>query len=465
MDDSLLSRLADIVGEDRLLTSPEDLFCYSYDATQMPLRDLPGAVVVPLSTAEVAAVVRLANELGFAVIPRGSGTGLTGGSIPPPDAVVMDLSQMNHILEIDEENMTATVEPGVITDRLQAEVQKKGLFYPPDPASSSISSLGGNVAENAGGLRGLKYGVTEDYVLGLEVVLPTGEVITTGGKCVKDVAGYNLTGLLVGSEGTLGVVTKIFLRLIPQPEAKQTMVAYFHQIDDAARAVSSIIAAKVIPSALEIMDQTTIRYVEKFKNLGLPTDAGAMLLIEVDGPKASIADEASKVSEICRRAGASEVTVARSDEEAMKLREARKGALPALARVRPTIIMEEISVPRGKIATIVKEIEDITGRYNLEVAIFGHAGDGNLHPNYMVDERDEEEIKRMDASLAEIFEATLALGGSMTGEHGIGIKRRHLLPQKAGEAAVATMRSIKKALDPNNILNPGKIFLEEEIPT
>lgn len=465
MDDSQLSRLAHIVGEDRLLTSPEDLFCYSYDSTQMPLHDLPGAVVVPLSTEEVAATMRLANELNFAVIPRGSGTGLTGGTIPLPDAVVMDLSRMNNILEIDEENLTAAVEPGVITDKFQAEVEKKGLLYPPDPASSSISSLGGNVAENAGGLRGLKYGVTEDYVLGLEVVLPTGEVITTGGKCVKDVAGYNLTGLLVGSEGTLGVVTKIFLKLIPQPEAKKTMVAYFPEIDDAASAVSSIIAAKVIPSALEIMDQTTIRYVEKFKNLGLPTDAGAMLLIEVDGPGASIADEISQVSEICRSQGAGEVTVARSDEEAVKLREARKGALPALARVRPTIIMEEISVPRDKLATIVKEIGDIARRHDLEVAVFGHAGDGNLHPNYMVDERDEEEMKRMEASLMEIFEATLALGGSITGEHGIGIKRKHLLPRKAGEAAVATMRAIKKALDPNNVLNPGKIFLEEGVPT
>ena len=461
MDEKTLKELSQVVGPERLLTSPEDLVCYSYDATQPTLGQLPGAVVDPLSTEEVAAILCLANEVGFKVVPRGSGTNLSGGTIPPPEGVVLNLARMNRILEVDEENLTATVEPGVLTDELQAEVQKRGLFYPPDPASSSISTLGGNVAENAGGLRGLKYGVTKDYVLGIEVVLPTGEVITTGGKCVKDVAGYNLTQLLVGSEGTLGVVTKIILKLIPPPEASQTMVAFYRDIEDAARAVSAIIAARVVPSTLEIMDQTTIKYVEEFKHLGLPLDVGAMLLIEVDGPKAAVGEEASRVSEVCRRIGASKVTVAQSAEEAVQLKEARKGALPALARVRPTIIMEDVTVPRSQIAPMVKAINGIAQHHGLEIAIFGHAGDGNLHPTYMVDERDEEEMERVKASLAEILEAALALGGTITGEHGIGLKRRAFLPQKAGEAAVAAMWRRKKALDPNGILNPGKIFLEE----
>ena len=461
MDEKILRELSQIVGPERLLTSPEDLVCYSYDATQPALDQLPGAVVDPLSTEEVAAILRLANRRGFKIVPRGLGTNLSGGSIPPPGGVVLNLARMNQIIEIDEENLTATVEPGVITDDLQAEVQKRGLFYPPDPASSSISTLGGNVAENAGGLRGLKYGVTKDYVLGMEVVLPTGEVIATGSKCVKDVAGYNLTQLFIGSEGTLGVMTKIILKLIPTPEATQTMVAFYLDIEDAARAVSAIIAARVVPSTLEILDQTTIKYVEEFKHLGLPLDVGAMLLIEVDGPEAAVGEEASRVAEICHNLGAKEVNVASSEEEALQLKEARKAALPALARVRPTIIMEDVTVPRSQVAPLVKAINDIAQRHDLEIAIFGHAGDGNLHPNYMVDERDEEEMERVKSSLAEIFEAALALGGTITGEHGIGLKRRAFLPQKAGEAAVAAMWKIKKALDPNGVLNPEKIFLEE----
>ena len=462
MDEKTLRELSQIVGPERLLTSPEDLICYSYDASQPTLDQLPGAVVDPLSTEEVAAILRLANRRGFKVVPRGSGTNLSGGTIAPRGGLVMSLTRMDRIREIDEENLTAIVEPGVITDRLQAEVEARGLFYPPDPASSSISTIGGNVAENAGGLRGLKYGVTKDYILGLEVVLPTGEVITTGGKCVKDVAGYNLTQLFIGSEGTLGVVTKIIVKLLPPPEAKRTMLALYGQVEDAARSVSGIIAARVIPSTLEILDGTTIRYVEEFKGLGLPLDLGAVLLIEVDGPEAAVQEEASRVAEICHRLGAKEVNVASSEEEALQLKEARKAALPALARVRPTIIMEDVTVPRSQIAPMVKAINDIAQRHDLEIAIFGHAGDGNLHPNYMVDERDEEEMERVKASLGEIFEAALALGGTITGEHGIGLKRRPFLPQAVGQARLEAMVKIKNALDPNGILNPGKIFRETD---
>jgi glycolate oxidase len=367
---------------------------------------------------------------------------------------------MNRVLEIDEENLTATVEPGVITDKLQAAVAATGLLYAPDPASSSVSTMGGNVAENAGGLRGLKYGVTGDYVLGLEAVLPTGEVITTGGKCFKDVAGYDLTSLLVGSEGTLGVVTQIVVRLIPPPEAKRTMLALYAQVEDAARSVSAIIAARVTPSTLEILDGTAIKYVEEHKGLGLPPGLGAMLLLEVDGPSMTVGREASRVAEICRGHGASEVTLANSEQEAIQLREARKSALPALARVRPTTILEDVTVPRSQIAPMVKSVNDIAQRYGLRIAIFGHAGDGNLHPTCMTDERDQEEMVRVKAGLREIFAAALQLGGTISGEHGIGLKKRPFLAQAVGQGRLDAMIRIKRTLDPNGILNPGKIFME-----
>ena len=352
MDTKILRELAGIVGEEDLLTSPEDLVCYSYDASQPSSDQLPSAVVNADSTEEVAAVLHLANQRGFAVVPRGSGTNLSGGTIPLREAVVLNLGHMNQILELDADNLTATVEAGVITGQLQAAVEDVGLLYPPDPASSSVSTIGGNVAENAGGLRGLKYGVTGDYVLGLQVVLPTGEVMATGGKCFKDVAGYDLTSLFIGSEGTLGVVTRITVRLIPLPQANRTLLALYRQVEDASRSVSGIIAAHLVPATLEILDGTTIRYVEEFKGLGLAVDLGAMLLIEVDGREAEVEEEASQIAGICRRLGADEVRVASSEEEALQLREARKAALPALARVRPTTILEDVTVPRSQLLSL-----------------------------------------------------------------------------------------------------------------
>jgi glycolate oxidase len=460
MDSEVLRELAGIVGEDDLLTSPEDLVCYSYDASQPTLDQLPSAVLSADSTEEVAAILRLANQRSFAVVPRGSGTNLSGGTIPLRGAVVLNLGRMNQILEVDSDNLTATMESGVITDQLQAAVAAKGLLYPPDPASSSVSTIGGNVAENAGGLRGLKYGVTGDYVLGLEVVLPTGEVMSTGGKCFKDVAGYDLTSLFVGSEGTLGVVTKITVRLIPLPQSKRTLLALYQQVEDASRSVAGIIGAHLIPATLEILDDSTIRYVEEFKGLGLPVDLGAMLLIEVDGRPAEVEEEASRVEDVCRRLGANEVKVASSIEEAVALREARKAALPALARVRPTTILEDVTVPRSQLAPMVKRIREIAQRHDVSIAVFGHAGDGNLHPTCMTDERDREEMARVEAALSELFAAALELGGTISGEHGIGLKKRPFLPQAVGQARLEAMVRIKNVLDPRGILNPGKIFRE-----
>jgi glycolate oxidase len=460
MDTSTLRQLADIVGEEDLLTSPEDLVCYSYDASQPTSDQLPGAVVNADSTEEVAAVLRVANRMGFAVVPRGSGTNLSGGTIPLQGAVVLSLGRMNQILEIDADNLTVTVEPGVITDRLQAAVRPHGLLYPPDPASSSISTIGGNVAENAGGLRGLKYGVTGDYVLELEVVLPTGEVMTTGSKCFKDVAGYDLTSLFIGSEGTLGVVTRITVRLIALPRATRTLLALYRHVEDASRTVSGIIAAHLVPATLEILDGTTIRYVEDYRGLGLPSDLGALLLIEVDGPEAEVAEEASQIAEICHRRGADEVKVASGANEAVALREARKAALPALARIRPTTILEDVTVPRSQLPSMVKKVKEIAERHDVLIAVFGHVGDGNLHPTCMTDERDAEEMMRVEAALTEIFAAALDLGGTITGEHGVGLKKRPFLPQAVDQPALEAMVKIKNLLDPHGILNPGKIFEE-----
>lgn len=458
MESKVLNRLREIVGEGYVLTSPEDLVCYSYDASQPTLDQLPGAVVIPGSVEEVVAILRLANEMGFKVVPRGSGTNLSGGTVPPPGGVVINMLRMDRILEVDERNLTATVEPGVITDVLQREVESRGLFYPPDPASSAICTIGGNVAENAGGLRGLKYGVTKDYVLGLEVVLPTGQVLTTGSKCVKDVAGYNLTQLFIGSEGTLGLFTKITLKLIPVPDAKRTMLALFDEMEVASRAVSEIIASKVIPSTMEMLDRTTLKYVEECKGLGIPSDVEALLLLEVDGPMEVVRRDGERVKDICRRVGAREVRVAESEKRAEKLKEARKAALPALARVRPTTILEDVTVPRSEIAPMVKSIGKIASRYDIEIAIFGHAGDGNLHPTCMTDERDEEEMKRVEAAFGEIFRRAVELGGTITGEHGVGLKKRPFLALVVGDEGISTMWRIKQALDPNDILNPGKIF-------
>lgn len=460
MDTSTLRQLANIVGEEDLLTSPEDLICYSYDASQPTSDQLPSAVVNADSTEEVAAVLRLANRRRFTVVPRGSGTNLSGGTIPVQGAVVLNLGRMNQILEIDADNLTATVEPGVITDQLQAAVRAHGLLYPPDPASSSVSTIGGNVAENAGGLRGLRYGVTGDYVLGLEVVLATGEVMATGGKCFKDVAGYDLTSLFIGSEGTLGVVTKITVKLIPLPQATRSLLALYCQLEDAARSVSGIIAAHLVPATLEILDGATIRYVEDYQGLGLPLDLGAALLVEVDGREANLDQEASEIAAICRRMGANDVQVASSEGEAVALREARKAALPALARVRPTTILEDVTVPRSQLPSMVNRVRDIAQRHDVLIAVFGHAGDGNLHPTCMTDERDKVEMVRVEAALSEIFVAALELGGTITGEHGVGLKKRPFLPQAVGQPRLEAMVKIKNLLDPQGILNPGKIFEE-----
>jgi glycolate oxidase len=452
-----LSKLRSIFGPTGFLDSAEDRIAYSYDGTPL-LKELPDAIVVPQSVDQISRLLKLANEERFAIVPRGSGSGLSGGSIPVENSVVLLTNHWDKILEIDQKNLSVWVQPGVITGRLHAAVESLGLFYPPDPGSAAICSIGGNVAENAGGLRGLKYGVTKNYVLGMEVVLPNGEVILTGGKSVKDVAGYSLKDFLIGSEGTLGVITRVLLRLIPKPQTSKTMLAYYSKLSDSAETVSDIIASKITPAALEFLDNTTIRSVEEYAHLNLPTSIESLLLIEVDGRSAEVEEDAARVVALCRRHGALEIKVAADEQEAAKLRSARKVAFSALARVRPTTILEDATVPRSEVAPMLERINGIVRKYDLTFGNFGHAGDGNLHPTCLTDERDKAEIQRAEKAFDEIFTEAVRFGGTISGEHGVGLAKLKFLEKSAGEPAIDMMRKIKESIDPNGVLNPGKIF-------
>jgi glycolate oxidase len=456
LKEKIIQELKSIVGAENLYTSLEERVCYSYDATNQ--RYLPEAVARPISAQEISAILKLANREHIPLVPRGAGSGFTGGSLPVEGGIALVLTRMKRILEIDRENLTALVEPGVVTGDLQRTVEAWGLFYPPDPNSLNFCTLGGNVAENAGGPRAVKYGVTKDYVLGLEVVLPTGEIIHTGARTVKSVVGYDLTRLMVGSEGTLGVVTQILLRLIPKPEAVLTMRAFFPTVQQAARAITQIIACKIVPSTLEFMDRSALRCVEEGLGLGLPLDAEALLLIEVDGEGESLPKQAEKIKELCRQEGAQEFNLARNTQEREDLWKARRNISPSLARLGPTKVNEDITVPRSKLPEILSAIREIAGRYQLTIVTYGHAGDGNLHVNIMTDKNKIEEMKRVGRAVEELFAATLALGGTISGEHGIGISKAPYLSMELSTQTINVMRKIKEVLDPNNILNPGKIF-------
>jgi len=452
-----IRRLAEIVGSANVQHSPEERIAYSYDATAM-LAHPPEAIVFVESTPQISDVMKLANAGGFKVVPRGSGTNLSGGTIPMENCVVLVTVKMDQILEIDPRNLTALVEPGVLTARIDEAANAHGLFYPPDPGSIKISTIGGNVAENSGGLRGLKYGVTRDYVLGLEVVLPTGEVLQCGTKCVKDVAGYSFKDLFIGSEGTLGIVTRILLKLLPRPAARRTMLATLDAMTDAAETVSDIIAQKIIPCTLEFLDRTTIRCVEDYAKIGLPLDAEAILLMETDGHPVVIEEESMRMIELARAHHARDVRTAKDAAEAEKLTSARRSAFSALARVSPTTILEDATVPRSELAAMIAFIQQTAAKHQLRIGIFGHFGDGNLHPTFLCDERNPDEIKRVHAAFREIFEKAIALGGTITGEHGVGIAKKEFLPAYAGPTGMDLMRTLKRALDPNHVLNPGKIF-------
>jgi glycolate oxidase len=452
-----LAQLRAIVGADQVLTAKEDLIPYSFDGTAA-LNQMPGCVAFVTSTEQIAAILKLANATRTPLVTRGSGTGLSGGSLPSADCIVMCTAKMNRILEVDRANLTMLVEPGVTTLQVADAAAAVGLFYPPDPGSMKISTIGGNVAENSGGLRGLKYGITRNYVMGLEVVLPDGEVLFTGNKCVKDVAGYSLKDLFIGSEGTLGVMTKVLLKLIPKPAAKKTMVATFSAMDAAAQTVSDIIAAQIIPCTLEFLDRTTIHCVEDFAKVGLPLDCEALLLMETDGHPAAVEEEAAQMAALAKKNGAMEVRIAKDDAEATKLATARRSAFSALARLAPTTILEDATVPRSELAKMVRFVEVVAKKYKLRVGTFGHMGDGNLHPTFLTDERNKDEMHRVHEAFKEIFDEAIRLGGTITGEHGVGVAKKDFMPKFLGDASLRVHRELRKVLDPHGILNPGKMF-------
>ena len=453
-------KIIDIVGPEDFDDSSAGRFVYSYDATPQ-FQAQPDAVCAPESTAEVSELLKLCSEHRIPVVPRGSGTNLCAGTCPLEGGIVLLFKHMSNILELDEENLTITVQPGVITADIAKAAEAKGLFYPPDPSSMSISTIGGNLNENSGGLRGLKYGVTRDYVLALEAVLPNGEIIRTGGKLAKDVAGYDLTRLLIGSEGTLAVITEATLKLIPLPETKMTMLALYQDLEAAAKSVSAIIANKMIPATLEFLDQPTLKAVETFANIGLPTSVQAVLLIEQDGPAELVQRDMELIAHICRQENAESVEVAADEAAAAQLRMARRSALSALARLKPTTILEDATVPRSEIARMVEAINEIAERRQVTICTFGHAGDGNLHPTCPTDIRDTEEMERVEQAFADIFAKAIELGGTITGEHGVGAMKAPYLEWKLGRAGIDIMKAVKQAFDPNNIMNPGKIFAKE----
>lgn len=454
---NIVPELRRILGDANVLTEKEDLIPYSFDGTAA-LRAMPGCVALAATTEQVARVLKLASQTKTAVVTRGSGTGLSGGSLPVADGIVLCLVKMDKVLELDRANLTILVEAGVTTQAVADAASAANLFYPPDPGSMKISTIGGNVAENSGGLRGLKYGVTRNYVMGLEVVLPDGEVLWTGNKCVKDVAGYSLRDLFIGSEGTLGVITKVLLRLIPQPAARKTLVATFARMDQAAQTVSDIIAAQIIPCTLEFLDRTTIRCVEEYAKIGLPLECEALLLMETDGHAAVVAEEAAAMEQLARKNGAQELRIAKDDAEAARLAGARRSAFAALARVAPTTILEDATVPRSELAKMIRFVESVANKHRLRIGTFGHMGDGNLHPTFLTDERNADEMRRVEEAFKEIFAEAIRLGGTITGEHGIGVAKKSFLPDFAGDSQMRVMRALKRALDANHILNPGKMF-------
>ena len=457
MNKDFINDLTNLLGKENIIADKETLHCYSYDATADMPAEMPEAIVTPRTKEHVVSIVKYAAQHKIPIYTRGAGTNLSGGTIPIKKGIVMSMLKMNKILEIDTENLTAIVEPGVVIQDLNNAVALHGLIYPPDPGTVTTATMGGSVAENSGGLRGLKYGVTKHYIMGLEVVLANGEMVKYGGKTVKNVTAYDMVKLFTGSEGTLGISTEITVKLIPAPEARKSMLAVFDNLDDAAKTITGIIANKVIPATLEIMDNVTIKTVENYAKVGLPIEAEAVLLIEVDGIPEVVAKEAEAVARVCKENNG-KLRVAETPEDREKLWAARRAALPSLAQVSPTTVLEDATVPRSKIPDMLKALKEIAEKYNLTIGTFGHAGDGNLHPTILTDERNKEEMERVHKAVDEIFAAALELGGTLSGEHGIGIAKIKYLEQEFGPAGVEAMKAVKRALDPDNILNPGKVL-------
>ncbi len=450
-----MKALLSLLGDDKVSTEPSDLICYGFDSSRIEKR--PAAVVWPECTEDVIKITRFAYEQEIPLIPRGAGTATTGSAVPQEGAIVISLERMDRIENIDLKNLTVTVQPGVINGKLQRELLRLGYFYPPDPASMNFCSIGGNVSTNAGGPRAIKYGVTRDYVRALEAVLPDGRLIRTGAMTAKSVVGYDLKDLLIGSEGTLAVITKIVLSFLPEPESIITLLVVFNDLKASGEAVSNIISAKIIPRTLEFMDRDAIRAVESYRPTGLK-EAEALLIIELDGDTRTVQHQSEQVVEICHKLGGS-VTVAEDTLSRDKLWEARRAISPALFSIAPTKINEDVVVPRARIPDMLLFLRSLSEETGLSIVNFGHAGDGNIHVNIMVDDKDEEQYRKAQALVRRIFEETLRLGGSISGEHGIGITKAEYLDMEIGQNEMDLMRGIKKLFDHKNIMNPKKVLL------
>ncbi len=461
MTEAVLEQLRAAVGKEYVSNAVEKLMVYSFDSTFQNHK--PEVVVKPHTTEEVAAVVKIAAAHQIPLTVRGAGTSLSGGPVALQGGILLEMTAFRRILELNVEEQYAVVEPGVITNDLIAEAGKYGLFYPPDPSSSGMSTLGGNVAECAGGGRGVKYGVTRDYVLALELVLPDGEIITVG-NAVDGLTGWlDLPMLFTGSEGTLGIITKITVRLQPKPQTIKTALAQYDKLDAAAHTVSAIISAGIVPTTIEIMDQMTIRAVENFLQISLDTSKAAFLLLEVDGEAWEVEQQLEQVIAICKENEAVQIEVAHTAQERAALWKARKSISGACGKINPTKIGEDIAVPPAAIPAMIKAVKEIAQKYNLNMVVFGHAGDGNLHPNIMTDKRNTEEMARVNQAIDELFARALALGGTLSGEHGIGFMKAPYLLQELGREGYLAHKAVKDALDPAEILNPGKIFIEKEL--
>lgn len=455
----ILKKFETIVGKGNCLTTDTDRACYSFDSSpETPTK--PDVVVIPETEDQVGEIISLCNQEGMPLVVRGGGTNLSGGTVPVAGGCVLVTTKLNKILEVNPQDMYAVVQAGTITASLNEhpDIKNNGLFYAPDPGSMKMSTIGGNVAENAGGLRGLKYGVTKDYVMGTNFFDAEGNYIKSGGKTVKLCTGFNLPGLLTQSEGTLGVMTKFILKLIPTPAYAKSMLVLFDDVIHAADTVSEIIANKIVPATLELMDNYTIRTVEAAAKIGLPTDAGALLLIELDGHKVQVEEEFIVLEQICQR-NKGTIRIANNAQERDKLWEARRLALSSLARSKPTLILEDATVPRSKISEMMKSLDVLRTKYDLTIGTFGHAGDGNLHPTILTDRRDKVEMARVEKAIDEIFAKALELGGTISGEHGIGTMKAHYLKDELNLETLAFMKKLKRGLDANNILNPHKMGL------
>lgn len=455
----IVSDLEKILSSKNILSTPEECYVYSQDGTNgITSEIMPDAAVFPETIEEVQNILKFANENKIPVVARGAGTNLVGACIPEKGGIILNFTKMNKILEINKTNMTATVQPGVVIGELQKQVETEGLFFPPDPSNMRVSTIGGAIAQSAGGPKTFKYGTTKDYVLGLKVILADGSLIKTGSNTIKNATGYHLEQLFIGSEGTLGIVVEATLKLIPKPESTRVVLAYFDDVDEATKSVNKMIDANLWPSTIDIMNKNTLQTIEKFYPAGLLTEKEAALIIAIDGFESSMDTQIERLKTVLQQSNSSDIIISTTQEEQERIWTARRASFAATAKLKPDVISNDLIVPRENISKLVKGINEICDKYSLPVCIVGHIGDGNIHPQVALDLNNEEEAKNYDLAKSELYELTLNLGGTLSAEHGIGSEKKMFMTKAIEENTLYCMKNIKKMFDPNNILNPSKIF-------